>query len=95
MDVESAVGTGAGIATGLGTTATIRWQLDASGETTVFRPSVLWGVLTGVAGLGAPMLLDVDGAAGKFAQDYGVAAFVAGTFSAINPKGGNTQLPTL
>lgn len=88
---------GGGVGLGAGSTLVIRQQFDQSGETSIFRPSVLWGVGTGAIGLGAPMLLGGNqrGAMWELVEDYSEAALTAGIFSAFAPKGAGVQLPTL
>lgn len=86
-----------GIGAGVGSTLLIRRQFDQSGETTVLRPSVLWGVLTGVGALSASMMLRGGrrSVAWEFVEDYGEAALTAGAFSAFSPKGTGVQVPTV
>lgn len=93
---EAAVSVG-GIGAGVGSTLLLRQQFDQTGETTVLRPSVLWGVGTGAAALAAPMLMGGTrrGMLWEFVEDYGEAALAAGAFSALSPKGTGVQLPTL
>lgn len=87
---------GGGVGVGVGTTVGIRRQFDNSGESTVLRPSVLWGVGTGALALGAPLVTGkTDGIIWKFLKEYGVSALTAGVFSAFNPKGAGVQLPTV
>lgn len=88
--VGSVVGTGVGV----GSTMLVKRQFDAPTETTVLRPSVLWGVGTGLLAYGLPWLLDWRPGAKRHAlEDYGEGAFVAGVFSAFT-TGGLTS-PTL
>lgn len=95
---ETAVGVG-GIGAGVGSTLLIRDQFDQSGETSILRPSVLWGLVSGGAALAAPMLMDIRGGSmmlWQFVEDYGQAALAAGAFSAVTPKGSSSiTLPTL
>lgn len=92
MDVGLSFGA---LGVGAGSTLLVRRQFDNQGETTVFRPSVLWGLGTGVAGVGVPMLMDMRGMSSDFLMDYGEAAITAGLISAFSPKGGGVQIPTL
>lgn len=89
--VASVVGTGVGLTS----TALIKHQFDAATETTLLRPSVLWGVGTGAVAYFAPMLLDWRQGTMKRAllEDYGEGAIVAGIFSALTTGGLTT--PTL
>lgn len=93
------IASGAGIGAGVGSTLLIRQQFDKSGETTVFRPSVLWGVGTGAVALAAPMLMGrsgmLRGMAGEALEDYGETALASGLLSAFSPKGAGVQLPTV
>lgn len=86
-----------GVGAGVGSTVLIRHQFDQSGETTLLRPSVLWGLFTGGAAYAAPMLM--GGRSNDFLmqllEDYGEGALAAGAFSAVSPKGTGVQLPTL
>lgn len=83
-----------GVGVGAGSTLLVKRQFDAPTETTVLRPSVLWGVGTGALAYALPMLLGWRrGAKRAFAEDYGVAAFVTGTASAVTP--GGVSAPTL
>lgn len=89
-----------GVGAGVGSTLLVRQQFDQTGETTLLRPSVLWGVGTGAAALAAPMVLGRNngmtrGMVGEILEDYGEAALTAGAFSAFSPKGGGVQLPTV
>lgn len=86
-----------GVGTGVGSTVLIRHQFDQSGETTLLRPSVLWGLLTGAAAYTAPMLMGRNGndMVMNLLEDYGEGALAAGAFSAVSPKGTGVQLPTL
>lgn len=86
-----------GVGAGAASTLAIRRQFDATGETSVLRPSVLWGGATGLGALAAPMLWrDLHGTgAGMFLEDYGLAAVTAAVFSMFNPKGSGVQLPTV
>lgn len=93
--IETAASTAGGVGAGVGTTLLVRQQFDQTGETTVLRPSVLWGIGTGAASLGAAAFLDMNGMVGEFLEDYGEVAIAAGAFSAFNPKGGDVQLPTI
>lgn len=86
---------GTGVGLGVGTTALVRQQLDATNETSVFRPSVLWGVGTGLGGMALPMVMDDGGVVMELLEDYSSAALAAGVLSAVSPKGGGVQLPTL
>lgn len=97
-EVESVAASVGGIGVGVGSTLLIRRELDQTGETTVLRPSVLWGLGTGTAALVARHFLfngRRDGIATETLEDYGEAALTAGTFSAFSPKGGGVALPTL
>lgn len=93
---EMAVSLG-GIGAGVGTTLAVRRQFDRTGETSIIRPSILWGIGTGVVALGAPMLMRGSnrGVFWEFVEDYGEAAIAAGAVSAFSPKGAGVQLPTL
>lgn len=93
-ELGSSVG---GIGVGVGSTVLIRRQFDQAGETTILRPSVLWGVGTGVVALIAPWMMNGTkrGMFWEFVEDYGEAALTAGIFSAFNPVGGGVQLPSL
>lgn len=94
---EAAVSVG-GVGAGVGTTLLIRQRFDRSGETTVMRPSVLWGLGTGALGLGAVSFLRSPGrmnAMWEFVEDYSEAAITAGVFSAFSPKGGGVSVPTI
>lgn len=87
-----------GVAAGAGSTLLIRRQFDQPGETTVLRPSVLWGLLTGAASIGASMMMGGNhnrSVMWELAEDYGEAALTAGAFSAFSPKGGGVQVPTV
>lgn len=95
MAATEAVTTGVGLGAGVGSTMLVRQQFDATGETTVLRPSVLWGVTTGTVGVALPWMLDMRGTWGDVMMDYGVAALVGGVFSAFNPVGTQPQLPSL
>lgn len=95
MTATEAVTSGVGLGAGVGSTMLVRQQFDAANETTVARPSVLWGVTTGALGVGLPWLMDMDGMVGDLLMDYGTGALVGGVFSAFNPVGGAPQLPTL
>lgn len=88
---------GVGVGAGVGTTVLMRQQFDQNGETTILRPSVLWGLGTGTAALAIPALLGMrmNGAMGELVEDYGESALAAGAFSAFNPKGAGVQVPTL
>lgn len=88
--------TAGGVGVGLGSTLLIRDQFDGTGETSVLRPSVLWGVGTGLLGMGLQMVMDMmnDGPVGDFVADYSRASITAGVFSAFSPKGGGVRLPT-
>lgn len=90
---------GTGVATGVGSTLLVRRELDQTGETTVLRPSVLWGVVTGLAGMGGAMWMRGQpgrpGIGAELLEDYGEAALTAGLFSAFSPKGGGVGLPTV
>lgn len=92
------VGLGAvGVVSGVGTVLGVRQQFDQTGETTVLRPSVLWGVGSGLTALVLPMLMGgyQESATWDVLEDYGMAALGAGLFSAFSPKGGGVQFPTL
>lgn len=92
-EVGASVG---GIGSGVGSTLLVRRQFDKTGETTVLRPSVLWGVLTGAAALTLPMAVGRrHGPLWEALEDYGEAAFAAGLVSAFSPKGGGVQVPTI
>lgn len=98
VGMNNLLSSGVGVGAGLGSTLLIRHQFDRSGETTLMRPSVLWGLGTGAAALTLPMLMgrrSMSGMMGEIIEDYGEAALTAGTFSAFSPKGGGVQLPTL
>lgn len=95
MAGREALMTGVGLGTGVGSTMLVRQQFDGTGETTVLRPSVLWGVTTGAVGVGLPWMLDMNSMWGDLMMDYGVGAVVGGVFSAFNPVGAQPQLPTL
>lgn len=86
-----------GVGTGVGSTVLIRHQFDQQGETTLLRPSVLWGGLTGAAAIAAPFL--INGGRNQMLwraiQGYGEGALAAAAFSAVNPVGGGVQLPTI
>lgn len=85
-----------GIGAGVGSTVFMRHQFDQTGETTILRPSVLWGLLTGTAAYLAPVIMNRrNGAMMELLEDYGEGALAAGTFSAVNPKGAGVQLPTV
>lgn len=93
---QNAVASGSGIVAGGGSTLLVRQRFDGTGETTVMRPSVLWGVGTGVVAWAVPMFMDLRrGFLKEFLEDYGEAALITGGFSAFNPKGGGVQIPTL
>lgn len=99
--VQDAGASAVGIGAGVGTTLLIRDQFDNTGETTVLRPSVLWGVGSGAGALLASLImgdsLNMAGLPlGEFTEDYGEAALAAGAFSALSPKGSSSiQLPTI
>lgn len=94
--LENTAASVGGIGAGVGSTLLVRREFDQSGETTILRPSVLWGLGTGVAALAAPHLLNRrNGVAMELLEDYGEAALTAGTFSALSPKGTGVQLPTV
>jgi hypothetical protein len=89
----------AGVGAGAGSTLLVRQQFDQTGETTLLRPSVLWGGVTGVAALGGSILMRQRG--GRMSlplgliEDYGTGALAAGIVSAFSPKGAGVQLPTV
>lgn len=91
------LGTGVGAGAGAGTTLLVRRQFDNTGETTLLRPSVLWGLGSGVAAIAVPYLMPglSRGMMGQILEDYGQGALTAGVFSAFSPKGGGVQLPTI
>lgn len=95
---QTAVSVG-GIGAGVGSTLLIRDQFDQTGETTILRPSVLWGLLTGGAALGAPFVMDMarsNSMLWNFVEDYGEAALGAAAFSAFSPKGSSgLTMPTI
>lgn len=93
---DAAVSVG-GIGTGVGSTVLVRRQFDQTGETTILRPSVLWGLGTGTAALLTPYILGRNDRSMLMSllEDYGEGALAAGAFSAVNPKGGGVQLPTV
>lgn len=92
---ETATST-AGVGAGVGSTLLIRQQFDAANETSVLRPSVLWGVGTGLAGMAAPMVMGRrnNGTVTDFIEDYSAAALATGVASAFL-TGGGVQLPSL
>lgn len=94
---DDLLASGVGVGAGAASTLLIRQQFDQTGETTVLRPSVLWGVGSGVAAYVAPMFLPSMGRGmiGPVMEEYGMAALVAGLFSAFSPKGGDVRLPTV
>lgn len=96
VGAKEAVTSVGAVGAGVGSTLLIRQQLDAANETTVFRPSVLWGVGTGALGLGASMFMGNgrNGAVMEFVEDYSEAAIAAGLTSAF-VSGGGVQLPTV
>lgn len=97
-DTSELLASGVGLGAGVGTTVLMRQQFDQTGETTILRPSVLWGLGTGVAAMVAPMFMPSlkRGMVGEIVEDYGEAAIVSGAFSALNPKGSSSvQLPTV
>lgn len=94
---ETGVSVG-GIGAGAGSTLLIRQQFDQVGETTILRPSVLWGAVTGSAALVAPMLLNgrSNSMMWEFVEDYGEAALTAALISSVVPKSqGGLQMPTI
>jgi len=95
MSVQETAVSAGGVGAGVGSTLLMRQQFDQTGETTILRPSVLWGAGTGIAGLLASMMLGGGGVMWEFIEDYSEAALTAGAFSAFSPKGGGVQLPTL
>lgn len=91
---DNVLATAGGVGLGAGSTIVVKRQFDAASETTVLRPSVLWGVGTGALAYVLPWLLDWRaGAKREFAEDYGEAAFITGIVSAVTP--GGVQAPTL
>lgn len=94
--VQEAGASVVGVGAGLGSTYFIKQRFDAATETTVMRPSVLWGWGTGGLAFLLPWLMGWrDGDVKKeFLQDYGEGALVAGTASAVTP-GNTVQFPTL
>lgn len=84
----------AGIGVGLGTTLAVKHQFDAPTETSIVRPSVIWGVGTGTLAWLIPWFLNWRMSAKReFLQDYGEGAIVAGIVSAVTP--GGIQTPTI
>lgn len=87
-------------------TLILKNQFDQSGDTSLFRPSVLFGLGTGLATLAASFansrgMLDVPGAATTRGRPsgplyaYGIGATLSGLYSAFFPKGNPTfQLPS-
>lgn len=93
---ESVTSAGAASA-GLGGTLLLRERLDRSGDDAITRPSVLYGIGTGVTALTARMLanrgsLNVSDAVMPALEAYGTAATTAGVFSAVYPKGSTAAL---
>jgi len=91
--VASAGGAGAG----LGGTVLLRERFDRSGDDAITRPSVLYGLGTGLTMLSVTALahsgkLDVPAAALPAVEAWGTAATVAGVFSALYPKGSTSAL---
>lgn len=94
-----------GPATAAAATFGVRSALDNAGETSITRPSVLYGVGTGALGIGLGYAVEngmIDapvgngGAFTEAAMSYGATALTAGVLSAVSPKGtGGFQSPTL
>lgn len=85
-----------GIGVGVGSTIAIRRQFDQVGETSIFRPSVLWGAVTGLGAIGAALVMGDRSVMWEFVEDYGEAALASGILSAFTPKcEGSDQFPTL
>lgn len=84
-----------GVAAGAGSTVLVKSQFDAPTETTILRPSVLWGFGTGALAYTLPLLLGWRSGMAKteFLEDYGEGAIVAGAVSAVTP--GGVSQPTL
>lgn len=98
VGVQQVLVSGTGVGAGVGSTLLVRQSLDQQGETSILRPSVLWGLGTGMGGMGLAWLMSDgrnDGIGMELLEDYSEAAFTAGLFSAFNPVGGGVQLPSV
>lgn len=94
--MPEALYTGVGLTTGVGATMAVRRQFDQQGETTVLRPSVLFGTVTGALAIAVPWMMGMDdGAVNSTLGHYGEAALASAAFSAFNPIGTNVRLPTI
>lgn len=94
-----------GPASAAATTYGVRAAFDQAGDTSILRPSVLYGVGTGSLSIGLGWAIDngmIDAPVGgdamftEAAFSYGATALASGLVSAFTPKGtGGFQAPSL
>lgn len=89
--------TGAGAAAGFGGTVLTREWFDSPNDDSLTRPSVLWGVGTGVASLAAAELarrgsIDIPDNLMPTLTALGATGITSGAFSAAFPKGATDSI---
>lgn len=93
-----------GPAVGAASTMGVRALFDQSGDSSITRPSVLYGVGTGSLSLGLGWAINRDMISAPVGgqmfteamMSYGATALTAGLISAVTPKGtGGFQTPSL
>lgn len=96
LNPETVASTG-GLVSGAGGTVVLRERLDRPGDDRITRPSVIYGVGTGLAGFGIHALanmgrINIPESAMPTIESHSSAALVSGVFSALYPKGSTTAL---
>lgn len=93
-------GSVAGGVVGAGSTLALREMQDPTGSSSVTRPSVLWGLGTGLGALGVAWGMDnrmIPRMGGRMLSDalwaYGIGATAAGAGSAVYPVGNSLTEP--
>lgn len=87
-----------GVAAGLGGTTVVREWFDTPNDTSLLRPSVLWGVGTGLGALGAVFANEAGYLRGipdtliPVLKTWGLTGTTAGVFSAAFPKGASESV---